>query len=150
MVSESTAPSDRVLESAHDFSRRRAELWPDVHVEHLEVHAAGETWADVTEGNPWPIGFVWERMRYDWSEPGAVKGVVVDSNIFKPGSTWEIHAIAGDGGGSLVELLAMRHLRGFRGGLLWPFFPLGLARRDVAEHLRHFLSKVEEDVHEAR
>lgn len=48
-------------------------MWSDVYVEHLEVHDAGETWAEVTEGNPWPIGFVWERLRYDWSEAGAVK-----------------------------------------------------------------------------
>ena len=53
---------------------RRAELWPDVHVEHLGVHESGETFAEVTEGNPWPIGYVWERLRYDWSEPGWVKG----------------------------------------------------------------------------
>jgi hypothetical protein len=44
-------------------------MWPDVHVEHLQVHEAGETFAEVTEGNPWPIGYVWERLRYDWSEP---------------------------------------------------------------------------------
>ena len=31
-------------------------------------------------------------MRYDWSHRGLVKGTVVDSNIFKPGSTWEIRA----------------------------------------------------------
>ena len=112
----------------------------------MRVHEAGSTWADVTEGNPWPIGFVWERLRYDWSEPGAVRGTVVDSNIFKPGSTWEIHATANDDGGSRVDVIAVRDLTGVRGWLLWPFFPTGLARRDVAEHLRHFLSKVEADV----
>jgi hypothetical protein len=40
----------------------------------LHVHEAGETFAEVTEGNPWPIGYVWERLRYYWSEPGLVKG----------------------------------------------------------------------------
>jgi hypothetical protein len=48
-----------------------------VHVEYLEMHDQGETWAEVTEGNPWPIGFVWERLRYDWSKPGSVKGTVI-------------------------------------------------------------------------
>src|SRR5665809_72272 len=65
-------PPERVLDAARDFSARRAEMWPDVHVQHLTVHEAGETWADVTEGNPWPIGLVWERLRYDCSEPGSV------------------------------------------------------------------------------
>jgi hypothetical protein len=142
VLEDSTAPAERVLEAARDFSPRRAERWPDVHVEHLHVHETGDSWADITEGNPWPIGFVWERLRYDWSEPGAVKGIVTDSNIFKPGSTWEIHAAPCDSGGSRVEVIAVRHLSGVRGWMLAPFFPLGLARRDVAQHLRHFLSKV--------
>lgn len=121
-------------------------MWPDVHAEHLQVHELGETFAEVTEGNPWPIGFVWERLRYDWSQPGSVRGTVTDSNILKPGSTWEIRALPANGG-SRVESIGVRHLRGFKGRLLAPFFPLGLARRSVANHLRHFLSKVEEQAH---
>ena len=31
-------------------------------------------------------------------EPGSLKGVVTDSNIFKPGSTWEIRATPANGG----------------------------------------------------
>ena len=142
MVETSSATPEQVLEAARDFSPRRAELWPDVHMEHFELHDRGNTWAEVTEGNPWPLGLVWERLRYDWARPGTVKGVVIDSNIFEPGSTWEIKATRRDGG-SVVEVIAVRHLRGVRGRMLAPFFPLGLARRDVAAHLRHFLSKVE-------
>jgi hypothetical protein len=149
VVAESSAPPERVLEAAHDFSERRAEMWPDVHLEHLQVHEAGPTFADVTEGNPWPIGYVWERLRYEWSEPGLVKGTVTDSNLFKPGSTWEIRATPTNGG-SRVELIGVRHLRGFKGWLLVPVFPLGLAKRTVADHLRHFLSKIEEQESEAR
>ena len=81
-------------------------------------------WADVTEGDPWPLGFVWERLRYEWSEPGLVKGTATDSNIFKPGSTWEIRAHPADNG-SLVELVGVRHLKG-KGKLLAAVFPLGL------------------------
>jgi hypothetical protein len=150
VVEETTAPPERVLEAARDFSARRAEMWPDVHVEHLEVHGRGEAWAEVTEGNPWPIGFVWERLRYDWSQPGSVQGTVIDSNIFKPGSTWEIRATSANGGGSRVEVIAVRHLRGLRGRILAPVFPLGLARRTVADHLRHFLATVVESGQEAR
>ncbi len=139
MVQTSSASPERVLEAARDFSERRADMWPDVHVEHLEVHDAGDTWAEVTEGNPWPIGFVWERLRYDWSQPGLVKGTVVDSNLFKAGSSWEIKATSAEGGGSRVELIGVRHLKGWRGMLLFPVFPLGLARSTVADHLRHFL-----------
>jgi len=90
------------------------------------------------------FGYVWERLRYDWSEPGVVKGTVEKSNLFKPGSTWEIRATPTDGGGSHVEILAVRHLSGIRGRLLTPLFPLGLAKQNVADHLRHFLTKIEE------
>ena len=149
MVEKSSASPERVLEAARDFSERRADMWPDVHVEHLEVHDAGDTWAEVTEGNPWPIGFVWERLRYDWSTPGLLEGTVVDSNLFKPGSSWEIRATPSEGGGSRVELIGVRHLKGWKGMVLFPVFPLGLARSTVAEHLRHFLSKVEEGARES-
>ena len=144
VVDHTPVAPERVLEAARDFSARRAQLWPDVHVEHLEVHETGDTFAEVTEGNPWPIGHVWERLRYDWSQPGSVKGVVTASNIFKPGSTWEITAAPADGG-SRVEVIGVRHLRGPKGRILAPFFPLGLAKKTVADHLRHFLSELEKE-----
>lgn len=140
-VSErSELPADVVLLAARDFSPRRAQMWPDVHVEHLEVHDVGATCAEVTEGNPWPIGHVWERLRYDWSDPNVLRGTVVASNLFKPGSTWELWALP-EGGGSRVEIRAERHLRG-RGLLLWPFFPTGIAANSVRDHLRHFLASI--------
>lgn len=142
VAQDSTASPERILEAAVDFSPRRAELWRDVYSEHLTIHDRGDTWAEVTEGNPWPIGLVWERLRYDWSEPGIVNGTVVDSNLFRPGSTWCIRASPITNGGSRVEISASRDLKG-RGLLLWPFFPLGLAKRDVAAYLGQFLDKVE-------
>ena len=132
------------MRAARDFSDRRVDLWPDVHAEFLQMHEIGDTFAEVTEGNPWPIGHVWERLRYDWSQPNMLRGTVVDSNLFKPGSTWEISATP-DNGGSLVEIRAVRHLRG-RGWLLWPFFHPsvpGSAYGYVHGHLKHFLSKIE-------
>ncbi len=142
VLQDSTASPEQVLEAARDFTDRRAELWRDVYIEHMTIHDRGETWVEVTEGNRWPIGLVWERLRYDWSEPDVLKSVVLESNIFKAGSTWEIRATPAVSGGSRVEVIAVRHPRG-RGWLLWPFFPLGLAKRDVADYLRKFLTTVE-------
>ena len=141
VVQESSASPEQVLEAARDFSLRRAELWRDVYVEHMTIHDQGETWADVTEGNPWGPWLVWERLRYDWSQPGSLRGTVIDSNLFKPGSTWELHVTPAEGG-SRVEIVALRQLRGL-GWLIWPLFPTGLARRDVADYLRQFLAKIE-------
>jgi hypothetical protein len=67
--------AERVLDAARDFSERRPELWPDVHPDHFVVHQIGDGFAEVTEGNPSPIGPFWERLRYDWSKPGSVKAV---------------------------------------------------------------------------
>jgi len=86
VVDETSVAPERVLEAARDFSERRAEMWPDVHVDHLQVHEAGETFAEVTEGNPWPIGYVWERLRYDWSEPGSVNGWSPTRTSSSPGA----------------------------------------------------------------
>ena len=133
-----------ILAAARDFSDRRAQMWPDVHVEYLTVHELGENYAEVTEGNPWPIGYVWERLRYDWSDPRVLRGRVIDSNLFKPGSTWELWATPEEGG-SRVEIRAVRRLRG-RGWLLAPFFlplPAGSAAATVRDHLRHFLASIE-------
>ena len=75
---------------------------------------------------PW---LVRERLRYDWSQPGSLRATVIDSNLFKPGSTWELHVTPAENG-SKVEIVAVRHLKQL-GWLIWPFFPTGLGRRDV-------------------
>jgi hypothetical protein len=102
---------ERVLDAGRDFSERRADVWSNVKVKHLEVHERGETFADVTEGT-WVVGLFWERNRYDWSQPGLVKATVLDSSVFEPGSTWELRATPCDGG-SEVEIVLHR---GFRRG----------------------------------
>ena len=91
VAAKTSLPPERVLDAGRDFSGRRADVWPNVKVKHLEVHERGETFADVTEGT-WVVGLFWERCRYDWSQPGMVKATVVDSSVFEPGSTWELRA----------------------------------------------------------
>jgi hypothetical protein len=108
---ETPSRPERVLEAARDFSDRRADVWPNVRARHLEVHQRGENFAEVTEGT-WVVGLFWERNRYEWSDPGSVKATVIDSNIFQPGSTWELRATTRDGG-SEVEMVLHR---GFRRG----------------------------------
>ena len=106
VAAETPSPPQRVLEAARDFSDRRAGVWPNVRAKHLEVHESGANSADVTEGT-WVVGLFWERNHYDWSQPGSLKATVIDSNIFQPGSTWELRATARDSG-SDVELVLHR------------------------------------------
>ena len=91
VAAKTSLPPERVLDAGRDFSERRADVWSNVKVKHLEVHELGETFAEVTEGT-WVVGLFWERCRYDWSQPGLVKATVIDSSVFEPGSTWELRA----------------------------------------------------------
>jgi Polyketide cyclase / dehydrase and lipid transport len=112
-------PPERVLHAAHDFSRRRVQIWPAVREQHLAVHQLGETSADVTEGTPAGIGINWERCRYDWSEAGRVSATVTDSNVYaQPGSSWQITATPA-GGGSHVVMTWNRKFRRTPRGLIF-------------------------------
>lgn len=97
---ETSASAEEVLAAAREFSPRRIEIWPNVSRRRFQIHAAGETFIEVTEGAL--QGVFWERSRYEWPRPGVVSQVVVDSNVLAPGSTWEITATP-NGGGCHVE-----------------------------------------------
>jgi hypothetical protein len=145
VVDRTPVPTDRVLEAARDFSERRSELWPDVHPEYLVVHRTGDGFAEVTEGNPSPVGPFGEWLRYSWSEPGVISGVVLDSNIFRPGSTWELRAAPADGQ-TRVAVTMVREFRGLKGRVVGAIMiRTGLARRTLASHLRHFLEQLESE-----
>jgi hypothetical protein len=116
VVTDSPLPVACVLEAARDFSERRAEIWPAVSLEHMEVHELGDTSADVTEGTKAGVGVNWERCRYDWSQPGSVSATVIDSNVYAvPGSSWELRATP-NRDGSRVEMIWTRDFKpGTRG-----------------------------------
>ena len=99
---------ERVLAAGYDFSARRSEIFPAVSTQHMEVHELSQTSADVTEGTPAGVGINWERCRYDWSEPGSVKAIVTDSNVYQPpNSSWELRATQTESG-SKVEMIWIR------------------------------------------
>ena len=108
VICETTIAPDRVLHAARDFSERRAEIFPAVSVPKLEVHAEGETSADVTEGTRAGPIVNWERCRYDWSQPNSVKATVTDSNVYQPDSSWELRATP-TAQGSQVEMIWVRN-----------------------------------------
>ena len=61
ITTHSHLPPQRVLAAGHDFSDRRAEIFPAVLIPYLEVHQLTQTSADVTEGTPAGVGINWER-----------------------------------------------------------------------------------------
>jgi hypothetical protein len=143
IVIHSPLPAGNVLAAGHDFSARRAEIWPAVRLDHFDVHEIGDEWADVTEGTPAGIGINWERCRYDWSQLGTVKATVTSSNVYAaPGSSWELRATPTDAG-SQVEMIWVREFtsstRGRVFGTLFRLIGKPIFRRyarDTLENLR--------------
>jgi len=125
ITTHSRLAPERVLAAAYDFSARRAEIFPAVSIPHLEVHDLSQTSADVTEGTPAGVGINWERCRYDWSQPGSVKAVVTDSNVYQSArSSWELRATPAKSG-SEVEMIWIREFtHNARGRIFGTLFKL--------------------------
>jgi hypothetical protein len=108
VTTHSRLSPERVLAAGYDFSARRTEIFPAVSTPYFEVHELSQTAADVTEGTPAGAGINWERCRYDWSQPGSVKAIVTDSNVYQPAnSSWELRATPAQSG-SDVEMIWIR------------------------------------------
>jgi hypothetical protein len=125
---ETSASPEQVLAAAYDFSERRAQIWRDVEVKHLTVHERGDAWAEVTE---------------DCSEPGTVTASVLDSNVFRPGSTLELRAVPREGRGSEVEMIITHNFRnGVKGTTARSINHLA-GRRVSGWYLRTTLAEIE-------
>jgi hypothetical protein len=141
-MSSHLAP-DRVLAAGYDFSARRAEVFPAVSTDHLEIHELGPESADVTEGTPAGIGVNWERCHYDWATPNLVTARVVDSNVYTPGaSCWLLH-VTPDSTGSRVEMTWEREFRtGVRGRIFGTLFRVA-GTRLFTRYARQILDNLE-------
>jgi hypothetical protein len=136
------APDEVIAVLGSDFSPRRAKTWLNVTTRRLELHERGDTFAEVTEGSAFVRPF-WERCRYEWSRPGSVTAVVVDSNILQTGSTWELQATPRASGGSAVRMIIdRRYVGGARGFVAYTLNRLG-GERGFAWALRKALAAVD-------
>jgi hypothetical protein len=125
VVQESSAVPKHVLAAARDLSSRRADYWRDVHTEHLRIHERGDTWADVTEGNPWPIVGLLGASSLRLVATGRSQRHRRRIEPLQAGKHLGDSRNSGASGGSRVEIIALRHLQG-RGrllGLPGRFFP---------------------------
>ncbi|MFG2906758.1 hypothetical protein ACGF13_17060 [Kitasatospora sp. NPDC048286] len=116
----STLDTEGVLAVLTDFSPSRSEAWPTIDAEHFEVHALGDTWAEVTEGT----AAAWERARYDW-EPGGdtVTVTTLDSKLFGPGGGWVFRMTPGDDG-TRVDVQLTRQPDTLKGRMLAALLPV--------------------------
>ena len=72
------ATPEQFLAALTDFGPGRSKVFGNSADDYLKVHDQGAGWADVTEGS----GGIWERLRYDWSDPRRIVMTTTDSNIW--------------------------------------------------------------------
>jgi hypothetical protein len=81
VTENTTATPEQFLAALTDFSPNRSEIWVNSQPKFLVVHDQGDTWADVTEGSS-AAGAIWERLRYNWSNPNDIVLTTTDSNTW--------------------------------------------------------------------
>ena len=131
----------QVRAAATDFSERRPQIWSGIDPQRFTVHALGDTNAEVTEGGR-EFGGIWARERYDWSDPHLVVARVLDSNVFRPGSRWELRVRPTPAGGSRVEWASLRQPSSLKGRLVVLILRVA-GRRLLRGYLQKTLAKLD-------
>lgn len=133
--------ANAILAAATDFTDRRPDLWPGLSRSRYRVLQLGDGWAEVIEGT----GLVWSRERYDWSIPGLVSAIQLDSNAATPGGVWQMRVGETPDGRTNVDVHIRRTSKGPLG---WAFFTLIEVlggNRFLAGQFRRTLRKIEKD-----
>src|SRR5882724_1545953 len=73
-----TLTPEQYVAGLTDFGPGRSKVFGNSADDYLKVHSKGTREADVTEGS----GGIWERLRYDWSNPDRVVLTTTDSNTW--------------------------------------------------------------------
>jgi hypothetical protein len=111
---KTTASPEEFLAALTDFGPGRAEIFPNSADSYLKVHDEGPDWADVTEGS----GGVWERLRYDWSDPHHIVMRTTDSNVWGGASGHDYRLLTLPEGGMIVDAVVVREGKNLKGRLL--------------------------------
>src|SRR5215813_5377236 len=112
-----TATPEQFVAALTDFGPGRQKLFPRSADGYLEVHSQGATEADVTEGS----SGIWERLRYDWSNPNRVVLTTTDSNTWSNASGFTYTLTPRPDGTTDVDVVVVRdgkNLKGRAVGLL--------------------------------
>ena len=135
-ITETTsATPEQFLAALTDFGPDRAEIWGNSKEQFLKIHDRGDTWADVTEGS---FG-VWERLRYDWSNPLDILLTTTDSNAWGRASGHRYTLTSGPDGRTSVHMVMQRqgiHLKGRLLGALLPVVGRSFVRKGLVSALR--------------
>ncbi len=100
-----------------DFGPGRSKLFGNSADQYLKVHDKGPGYADVTEGS----GGIWERLRYDWSDPMHVVLTTTDSNTWGGRSGHTYTFTRRSDGKTDVDAVVVRDGKNLKGRLLGVF-----------------------------
>jgi hypothetical protein len=112
---ETTAATpEQFVAGLTDFGPGRSKLFENSADDGLEVHSQGATGADVTEGS----GGIWERLRYDWSDPNRVVLTTTDSNAWADGPNHTYTLTRQPDGTTEVDYVVVRDGKNLKGRAL--------------------------------
>ena len=109
-----TATPAQYVAGLTDFGPGRAQLFANSADDDLQVHSMGATEADVTEGS----AGVWERLRYDWSDPNRVVATTIDSNAWGGDSGHTYTFTRNSDGTTDIDYAVVREGKNLKGRLL--------------------------------
>jgi hypothetical protein len=133
-----TATPEQFVEGLTDFGPGRAELFGNSADDYLKVHDQGAGYADVTEGSRG----VWERLRYDWSDPNRVVLTTTDSNTWGGGSGHTYTLTRQPDGTTDVDVVVVREGKNIKGRLLEMVVTLG-GKRVLGKELGKTIKAIE-------
>jgi len=122
-----TLTPEQYIAGLTDFGPGRRELFANSADEYLKVHMQSRTEADVTEGS----GGIWERLRYNWSDPNRVVLTTTDSNVWGGASGHTYTFTRQPDGTTDIDALVIREGKNLKGRLLG--FVLGTIGMRVLE-----------------
>src|SRR5690348_16870202 len=109
-----TATPEQFIAGLTDFGPGRGTLWGNSTDDYLKVHKQGTNYADVTEGS----GGIWERLRYDWSDPTHIVLTTTDSNLWGGASSHTYTLTRQPGGTTDIDVVVVREGKNIRGKLV--------------------------------
>ena len=138
---DTKAPPERVLAALTDFSGRRPDYWPALSRRQYQVLDKGDKTALVREGT----AMGWAVERYDWSEPGVVRSILMESNLARPGTEWVMRVTESPGGGSHVDVHLERDYKGPLGVFFGTYIRAMGGGKLLAKYLKQTLDILEKE-----
>jgi polyketide cyclase/dehydrase/lipid transport protein len=109
-----TATPEQFIAGLTDFGPGRSELFGNSADGYLTVHDRSPGHADVTEGSRG----VWERLRYDWSDPRHIVLTTTDSNTWGGRSGFTYTLTPQPDGTTDIDLVVVREGKNVKGRVL--------------------------------